>query len=156
MKSERSSPESTIENLPILQPKSPWGGGTIIGVSMVTCFLAGGILTGINWRRMGKSSLAWPTILSSVLVFVLYILLGPTLVVPPFDIIVVILINLIAASTLWFWQRSTYIEWKKAHPDVLKAGYQIPALTMVGIVFFALGTWLILSLLYGVWWPLFE
>ena len=119
-------------NVPETKLKSPWGSGTIIATSLITSFLAGGILTGINWRRMGKPHLMWPAILGTGLIFFLYIFLVPDFSSYfPLDLLLILLINLIVVLPLWWWQRATYIEWKKTRPNALKAGYQIPVLVVV-------------------------
>ena len=110
--------------------KSPWGWGTLLTVSFFASFVAGGIIAGINWRRMGKHSLMWPTIIASVVAFILFVWFLPETVSNS----AANFVSLIPAWGLWWWQRGCYRSWKESHPEAQRAGWQIPLVTVVVIL----------------------
>ena len=58
--------KETIERRPL------WGRGTLIGVSLFGGWPAAGVVAGINWRRMGRPQLLWPTIIISIVAYVVF------------------------------------------------------------------------------------
>ena len=108
--------------------KSPWGKGTLLAVSFFAGFAACGILAGINWRRLGKPNLMWPTIILSVGSFILYVYFMPENINPS----VAIFSSIVPAWGLWWWQRGYYHAWKESHPEAQRAGWQIPTVTALG------------------------
>lgn len=108
--------------------KSPWGWGTIFAVSFLAGFAAGGIIAGINWHRMGKHSLMWPTIIGSIVAFILFVFFLPETVSNS----AANFISLAPAWGFWWWQKGYYRTWKESHPEVQRAGWQIPLGTVLG------------------------
>ena len=115
--------------------KSPWGWGTLLIVSFFAGFVAGGIIAGINWRRMGKHSLVWPTIILSIAIFILFVWFMPATVSNS----TANFISLVFAGVLWWSQKGYYREWKESHPEAKRAGWQIPLVTVIVILGLIIG-----------------
>jgi uncharacterized membrane protein YeaQ/YmgE (transglycosylase-associated protein family) len=125
-----------------VQTRSPWGWLTILLVSFLGSFVAGGIIVGLNWRRMGKQFLMLPTVIVStvgwVLVFSVWdMLFIPSVVATTFGYIV----NIAVAWLLWSWQKREYNEWKNLNPNAQRAGWMVPlaaTLFSIGVYFIVL------------------
>lgn len=116
--------------------KSPWGGRTLFTVSVLGGWFAGSIIAGLNWRRMGRKDLMWPTIIVSVIIFIVWVFL-----VRPEEAYQAVSINSLAglavAGGLWLWQKDARRAWQQLYPLAEEAGRQIPWLiTIVSIAFF--------------------
>ena len=68
---EMTGGEGVTETLPA--ERSPWGWRTLFTVSFLGGWAAGGIIAGINWRRMGRRDLIWPTIVVSVVTYLVWL-----------------------------------------------------------------------------------
>ena len=109
--------------------KSPWGRGTLLIVALCAGFAASGILAGINWRRMGKPGLVWPTIAVSIVAFILFgLFLGETTRNSSAHVV-----SLSVAWGLWLWQKGHHDAWERSHPKAQRAGWQIPLITVIVI-----------------------
>jgi len=113
-----------------LAEKSPWGWWTLLTVSFFAGFAAGGIVAGINWRRMGKQGLMWPTIIGSIVAFILFVYFLPQTVSNS----TASFISVAPLTGLWLWQKGYYRTWKDSHPEAQRAGWQIPAGTALGAI----------------------
>lgn len=120
--------------------KSPWNPSAFYPMAIGFGFGAAGILAGLNYRRLGKPQLAWPTAIVSVLAFVaVIIVLGFVLEIEakPAGAFAV---NIPAAFLLARLQRSAYEGWKERFPSARGGGWGIPLVTgfaslaVVGIV----------------------
>lgn len=114
-----------------LLEKSPWSRNTLIGFSAIVNIAAGGILAGINWRRMGKNHLVWPTIIASFVAWIVSIFLlgrgisGESVLMPVWGLL---------GYLLWLWQKKEYHAWKESHPEAQPAGWSVPLLVFVSFV----------------------
>ncbi|MFC2005463.1 hypothetical protein ACFLVG_00675 [Chloroflexota bacterium] len=116
--------------------KSPWGGRTLFTVSVFGGWLTGSIIAGLNWRRMGRKDLMWPTIIVPVIIFLIWMCV-PWLKAPYQIVSTSSLAGLIVAGGLWLWQKDSRRTWQQSHPLAKEAGRQIPLLiTIVSIAFF--------------------
>lgn len=115
--------------------KSPWGRGALFAVSILGSFAAAGIIAGLNWRRMGKARLMWPTIIVSIIVFIAW-LFSPWPEIEDVSRMSSIgtLVNAAVAWGLWSWQKGEYRAWKESHPEPRRAGWQIPTVAVLGMV----------------------
>ncbi len=113
-----------------LAEKSPWGWWTLLTVTIFSGFAAGGIIAGINWRRMGKQGLMWPTIIVSIVAFILFIYFMPETV----GNATASSISIVPVAGLWLWQKGYYRTWKESHPEAQRAGWQIPTATALGAI----------------------
>ena len=123
--------------------KSPWGWRTIIVVSFLGSFVAGGIIAGLNWWRMEQHRLMLPTIIISTIGWVLvFAIWGMLFGASSIATIIGYLVNVVVAWALWSWQKGAYHEWKNMNPDAQKAGWLVPlaaTLISIGVYLFALG-----------------
>lgn len=109
--------------------KSPWSWRTLFIVSALANFAAGGIIAGINWRRMGKPILMWPTIIVCYAGAVVHgSIPWPT---GGARIVLGVLVSLAVAGLLWLWQRDPYRSWQGAHPEAEPARPTIPILILI-------------------------
>ena len=112
--------------------KSPWGAGTLLAVASFGGFAAAGIIAGINWRRMGRQNLMWPTIVVPIVAFIAWMLvpwpenqsLAEGITRPA---------AFALAVGLWQWQGGWHRAWKMLHPQAHRAGWQIPLLTVIAV-----------------------
>ncbi len=110
--------------------RSPWGSGTLWAVSILGSFGVGGIIAGLNWRRMGKHSLMWPTMIVPIVAYFVWLLLPW----PESEAAAESLSTLFSAGfawSVWRWQKDDYYNWKELHPETARAGWQIPVLLIV-------------------------
>lgn len=130
---------------PNLLEKSPWSRNTLIGISVLVNFGAGGIIGGINWRRMGKDHLAWPTIIASVVGFIVWLFLPWDRILPDLSKLGSLQMGVggLVGWLLWWWQKNEYQAWKESHPEAQPAGWSVPLLVFVP--FAALQIWLLLG-----------
>ena len=118
--------------------KSLWGGRTLFTVSVLGGWFAGSIIAGINWRRMGRKDLMWPTIIVSVIILVVWMLVAwPE---KPYQVVSInSLAGLAVAGGLWWWQKDARRAWQQSHPLAEEAGRQIPLLIIIVSIAFFLG-----------------
>ena len=114
--------------------RAPWEWGTVLMVSFFGGLAAAGIIAGVNWKRLGRTSLMLPTIIVLALAFAFWLYLpqlsaGDTLVFIPISI----LVNTSVAWGLWLWQRSYYEAWTEANPAPRPSGWLLPALTLAAV-----------------------
>ena len=124
--------------------KSPWGRGTLFAVSLLGSFAAGGIIAGLNWHRMGKPGLMWPTIIVSIVAFIAWFF-SPWADIENVSRMSSIgtLVNAGVAWGLWLWQKTKYRVWKELHLQAQRAGWLIPVLTIIVFIGIGLGLFLI-------------
>ncbi len=132
---------------PNLLDKSPWSRNTLIGFSAIVNIAAGGILAGINWRRMGKNHLVWPTIFASVFAWIvsMFLLWRGILGEPSSGRSVLMLVWGLLGCLLSLWQKNEYQAWKESHPEAQPAGWSVPLLVLVP--FAALTIWWVYSMI---------
>ena len=125
--------------------RGPWGWGTLFATTLFGGWIAAGVVAGINWQRMGRPHLMWPTIILPIIaLIVLYFV--PLTEDQAIDWVIRGVIALAVAGGLWFWQSRTRLAWERTHPAARRAGWQIPVLTvivalaiMIGLLFAAGG-----------------
>jgi hypothetical protein len=128
----------SLEKVESAEPglKSPWGWTTLIVVGLLGTLAAAGILAGINWRRMGRPQLIWPTIIAAIVGKVGVIALQIPFAVSENIWMVTLLPNLVnvgIAGMLGYWQRGSHRAWKDTHPQAMSGGWGIPVVTIVGL-----------------------
>ena len=118
-------------------PESPWDWRTLVLVAFLGGFVASAIVAGINWRRMGRPHLMWPTIGIAIAAVVgLYPSVAVYMIHWAY-----MLATVAVTGILWYWQRGAYRAWKDSHRNAQQAGALIPVLSIiVGNI-----------VLYGVW-----
>ncbi|MBN2536157.1 MAG: tetratricopeptide repeat protein [Spirochaetales bacterium] len=148
-----SEPDDTIIADTTLSPsppgKIPWNPKVFIVMSILFSFGASGILAGINWRRLGKPALTWPTIIfsqSGLIVFIIILSFLPPNLNETIARLVGYGINIAIGRWLAGWQESAYKEWTSQYgePKPGKAGFLIPLVS--GIASIAL----VLLLSFGI------
>ncbi len=134
-----AAPQSTEAASPVtaLAPpdKPPWNPTLFTGMALVFSFAASGILAGLNWRRLGKPQYMAPTILLSVVGFV--VMVGVLMVLPLGEGAargMGYLINIGLGGLLTYLQRAAFREWTATHgvPTAQQSGYLVPAAVGLG------------------------
>jgi len=115
-----------------LGPKPPWNPSIFYALTLLCGFGAAGILAGINYGRLGKPKLKWPTISLSLALFITLI----TVSVVIGNTGLGYLINLPFAIVLERLQRSLYNRYRENTISIKGGGWGIP--TVVGIASIAL------------------
>lgn len=117
----------------ITDTKPPWN-PTVVGVLAILCgFGAAGVLAGLNYRRLGKPHLTWPTIGITVGAFAALLVtlsffvgeLGANAWLP-------YAVNVPPAFLLVRLQRSDYEMWKKRFPSAPGPGWGLPVMIGAG------------------------
>lgn len=141
--------EPSMQRVPpitgLSEEKAPWGWITLLVVSILGGWPACSILAGINWRRMGIPGRTWPTIIGPTALYIWWIVRGPETGFFS-EYYGGAVISFVFAIFVWFWQKSTYSEWKQEHPDAQQAGWQTPLIVLlvfiiiqiIALVFFSL------------------
>jgi hypothetical protein len=115
-----------------LAPKSPWGWFPIVLSSFLGTFVAAGIIVGLNWRKMEKDNLVWPTIIFSTIGWVVVQEYWNVLFIDPsISTISGYLLNIMVAIALWYWQRGTYLIWKSRNPVTQTSGWLVPLAAII-------------------------
>lgn len=113
-------------------PKSPWGWFPIVLSSFLGTFVASGIIVGLNWRKMEKHHLVWPTIILSTIGWIVVQEYWNILFEDPLmSAFVGYLLNIFVAVGLWVWQRATYIEWKINNPVTQNPSWLVPLAAVI-------------------------
>lgn len=118
-----------------LQPstKPPWNPSVFYPLAILCGVAAVGILAGINYRRLGKPNLRWPTISTSVLIFVA-VIVGIRVTDTSIEVVMWLpwLVNLLAALVLERLQRAHYKRWKESATIAKGAGWGVPVVVGLG------------------------
>ena len=131
---------------PVGEPvgKIPWNPLWFWPQAMLFGFGAAGIVAGLNFRRLGKPVLMWPTIVISSAAFI-----GVLAALALFDIgyvaVTAIAINVPAALILYLLQRASYERVKGDIPVRRNGGFDLPV--MIGL------PWLLVLLAFVVALP---
>jgi hypothetical protein len=113
----------------------PWNPkGWVYSLSWLFSFGVGGIITGLNWHRMGKPKLGWGTIFLSVVGFAGWLAILDLL--PANNRFGIALVNPIIGYLLYRWQKPAYESWMAAYDtsQVKKPGWIIPIGIGVGSI----------------------
>ncbi len=120
--------------------RSPWGSGTLWAVAILGGFAVGGIIAGLNWRRMGRNRLMWPTMIIPIVPYFIWLYVAYFIWVylpwPESAMItqgITTLLSIGFAWSVWQWQKGPYSDWQVLHPEAYRAGWQIPVLLVVVI-----------------------
>lgn len=131
---------------------TPWSMSTLFAVGILGGFIAAGIIAALNWRRLGKSHYLWLTLMLPP--FMLGFFFVVVLFIPPttqfISTLIGWVIGLFCTMVFWLWQRNTYKEWKKDHPNAGSAGIGIPLLVILLTVVVTIGGLYGLSLLIPI------
>ena len=130
MRSQESQKEAELPQEPNM--KLPWNPSVFYPLAILCGAAAVGILAGINYRRLGKPKLRWPTISISVLTFVA-VIVG---IMATADVVGLFLwaciVNLLVAFVLERLQRSHYKRWKERATTAKGAGWWVPVVVGLG------------------------
>ena len=130
MRSQESQKEAELPQEPNM--KSPWNPSVFYALAVLCGFGAAGVLAGINYRRLGKPALIWPTISISVLTFVA-VTVG---IMATADVVGLFwwacIVNLLAAFVLERLQRPHYKRWKERATIAKGAGWGVPVVVGLG------------------------
>lgn len=113
-----------------LGPKPPWNPSIFYALTFLCGFGAAGILAGINYGRLGKTKLKWPTISLSLALFMALI----TVSVVTGNVGLGYLINLPFAIVLERIQRPLYKRYKESTISMKGGGWVIPTVTGIASV----------------------
>ena len=119
--------------------KAPWNPHWFWPQAILFGFGAAGIIAGLNYRRLGRPNLMWPTIVISVVAFV-GVLSGLALDNVNYGARTAIIINVPAALILYLLQRPAYERAKVRIPTGVGGGSELPL--MIGLV------WLVILLAF--------
>ena len=111
-----------------------WGPGVLLGVAFFGGWIAAGIISALNWKKMGKPDFIWPTILASI-VITAAVLFVPWPVEEYIAWIIGNVICLGAAWAIWRWQRSYYEE----RSSGFGASLLVPVITVIAFNAVAFG-----------------
>lgn len=132
---------SSIETKPSV--KSPWNPGIFYLLTFLGGFGAAGIIAGINYQRLGKPKLKWPTIGISLAAFVAY--LGITFYWGIDYEFVFYLANFVPAIILERIQHPHYHRWKEEVIHAGRSGWGIPVLITIS-------SWAIIIVVMFITW----
>ena len=120
--------------------RAPWGVSYFFLMLFLSGFIGCSIIAAINWRRMGKSNLVWPTIVLSLVIFALVIIISYYAANPLLSIILSLAVNIAVVFSLWQWQKNEYYTWMESHPDAEAPGRLIPTvIILASIALYVLG-----------------
>lgn len=121
----------------------PWNPWILLPVSFLFSVLAGGILAGLNFRRLGKPSLLWPSILLTTVLFLGVVALGEYGFVSPY---IGYTVHGGGGLILWTLQRVDYQRWQAVYGKSWTGGVVVPFLVIVMV------TAVMVALLFALDW----
>jgi hypothetical protein len=92
---------------------NPWTPAQVFGGSFLFGPLAGGVLSGLNFARMGKRERLVPSVLAGAALFALGLV--PLLLVPGVELAPGMIVNMGIAFGFLLAQRPTFLAWKLLH-----------------------------------------
>ena len=110
--------------------KAPWNPQWFWPQAILFGFGAAGIVAGLNYRRLGRPRLMWPTIVISSVVFI-GALACLAYVDRGYVVVTAIIINAPAALILFLLQRADYNNFKDRMPNGVSGGLDLPV--MIGL-----------------------
>ena len=134
---------STIRESEEWDGKAPWNPQWFWPQAILFGFGAAGIVAGLNYRRLGRSRLIWPTIVISSVVFI-GVLAGLAFVDRGYVAVTAIIINAPAALILFLLQRADYNSFKERMSNGVSGGLDLPV--MIGLPWRLWFCWRSLSL----------
>ena len=134
---------STIRESEEWDGKAPWNPQWFWPQAILFGFGAAGIVAGLNYRRLGRSRLIWPTIVISSVVFI-GVLAGLAFVDRGYVVVTAIIINAPAALILFLLQRADYNSFRERMSNGVSGGLDLPV--MIGLPWRLWFCWRSLSL----------
>ena len=134
---------STIRESEEWDGKAPWNPQWFWPQAILFGFGAAGIVAGLNYRRLGRSRLIWPTIVISSVVFI-GVLACLAYVDRGYVVVTAIIINAPAALILFLLQRADYNSFRERMSNGVSGGLDLPV--MIGLPWRLWFCWRSLSL----------
>jgi len=115
--------------------KPPWDPKLFTAMAFLFSFGASGILAGLNWRRLGKSRLALPTIAVSLAGLAGFLALVTQLAENQATLVGYV-VNIGIGALLTYWQLPAYRHWVATYGQTTtrKSGWLIPTVVGLGTV----------------------
>ena len=121
--------------------KAPWNPQWFWPQAILFGFGAAGIVAGLNYHRLGRPRLMWPTIVISSVVFI-GVLACLAYVDRGYVVVTAIIINAPAALILFLLQRADYNSFNERMPNGVSGGLDLPV--MIGLA------WLVVLIVVAV------